>query len=118
MDYPGNYISHGNLGANYIALGQYEKAVEEMRAALQIKPNNTAAYANLIGAYCSLYRLEDAKVAWDQSQARKIDGGNLRQARYALAFLQHDDTAMKEQVEWAAGKPGTEDHAALCAIGY
>ena len=109
MDYPGNYISHGNLGANYIALGQYEKAVEEMRAVLQIKPNNTAAYANLIGAYCSLYRLEDAKVAWDQSQARKIDGGNLRQARYALAFLQHDDTAMKEQVEWAAGKPGTED---------
>jgi Flp pilus assembly protein TadD len=109
LDYPGDYIAHGNLGVNYIALGQYEKTVEEMRAVLQIKSNNMAAYANLIGAYCSLYRLEDAKGAWEQSQARKVDGGNLRQARYALAFLQHDETAMKEQVDWATGKAEAED---------
>src|SRR5271155_3898180 len=109
MDYPGDYIPHGNLGVNYIILGQYEKGVEEMRAALQIKPNSAAAYANLIGAYCSLYRLEDAKSAWDQSQARKLDGPALRLARYALGFLQHDETAMKDQMDWAAGKPGAED---------
>jgi eukaryotic-like serine/threonine-protein kinase len=109
MDYPGDYIPHGNLGVNYIILGQYEKAVEEMRAALQIKPNSAAAYANLIGAYCSLNRLEDAKSAWDQSQARKLDGPALRLARYALGFLQHDETAMKDQMDWAAGKPGAED---------
>ncbi|MGA2812530.1 MAG: serine/threonine-protein kinase [Candidatus Acidiferrum sp.] len=108
-DYPGDYVPHGNLGVNYIILGQYEKAVEEMRASLQIKPNSAAAYANLIGAYCSLSRLDDAKNAWDQSQARKLDGAALRLARYALAFLQHDETAMKEQVDWAAGKPGAED---------
>jgi eukaryotic-like serine/threonine-protein kinase len=109
MDYPGDYVAHGNLGADYISLGQYEKAVEEMRAVLHIEPNNTGAYANLIGAYYSLLRLEDAKAAWDQSQARKLDGAPLRLARYALAFLQHDNTAMKEQQDWAAGKPGAED---------
>jgi serine/threonine protein kinase/Flp pilus assembly protein TadD len=109
LDYPGDYIPHGNLGVNYIILGQYEKAVEEMRASLQIKPNSAGVYANLIGAYCALYRLEDAKSAWEQSQGRKLDGGGLRLARYTLGFLQHDDTAMKEQFDWAAGKPGTED---------
>src|SRR5277367_356356 len=109
MDYPGNYIPHGNLGANYISLGQYEKAVEEMRAVLHIEPNNMGAYANLIGAYYSLLRLEDAKRAWDQSQIRKLDGAPLRLARYALAFLQHDNTAMKEQLDWSVGKPGAED---------
>ena len=109
LDYPGDYIPHGNLGVNYIVLGQYEKAIEEMRASLQIKPNSAAAYSNLIGAYCSLNRVEDAKAAWEQAQARKLDGPTLRLARYALAFLQHDDTAMKEQVDWAAGKPGAED---------
>jgi serine/threonine protein kinase/Flp pilus assembly protein TadD len=109
MDYPGDYVGHGNLGADYITLGQYEKAVEEMRAVLHIEPANTGAYANLIGAYYSLYRLADAKTAWDQSQAHKLDGAPLRLARYALAFLQHDDTAMKEQMDWAAGKPGSED---------
>jgi eukaryotic-like serine/threonine-protein kinase len=109
MDYPGDYVPHGNLGSNYIVLGQYEKAVEEMHASLQIKPNSAAAYANLIGAYCSLSRLEDAKAAWDQSQARKLDGAMLRLARYALAFLEHDEKAMKEQLDWSAGKPGAED---------
>jgi eukaryotic-like serine/threonine-protein kinase len=109
MDYPGDYIAHGNLGADYLSLGQYEKAVEEMRAVLHIEPNNMGAYANLISAYCSLFRLEDAKTAWEQSQVRKLDGAPLRLARYALAFLQHDDTAMKEQVDWSAGKPGAED---------
>jgi serine/threonine protein kinase/tetratricopeptide (TPR) repeat protein len=109
LDYPGDYIPHGNLGVNYIILGQYEKAVEEMRASLRIKPNSAAAYANLIGAYCALNRLNDAKTAWDQSQTLKLDGAALRLARYALAFLEHDNTAMKEQVDWAAGKPGAED---------
>ncbi len=109
LDYPGDYVPHGNLGVNYITLGQYEKAVEEMRASLQIKPNSAAAYANLIGAYCALGRLEDAKSAWEQSQNRKLDGPTLRLARYELAFLLHDDTSMKEQLDWAAGKPGAED---------
>jgi tetratricopeptide (TPR) repeat protein len=109
MDYPNDYVAHGNLGADYLTLGQYEKAVEQMRAVLHIEPNNTGAYTNLIGAYCSLSRLEDAKTAWDQSQARKLDGAPLRLARYLLAFLQHDDTAMKDQVDWSAGKPGAED---------
>ena len=109
MDYPGDYVAHGNLGADYLTLGQYEKAVEEMRAVLHIEPNNTGAYTNLIGAYCSLSRLEDAKTAWDQSQARKLDGAPLRLARYLLAFLQHDDTAMKDQLDWSAGKAGAED---------
>ena len=109
QDYPGDYVPHGNLGVNYIVLGQYEKAVEEMRASLQIKPNSAAAYANLIGAYSSLNRLDDAKNSWDASQGRKLDGAPLRLARYALAFLQHDSTAMKDQLDWAAGKPGAED---------
>jgi eukaryotic-like serine/threonine-protein kinase len=109
LDYSGDYVPHGNLGVNYITLGQYEKAVEEMRASLQIKPNSAAAYANLIGAYCALGRLEDAKSAWEQSQNRKLDGPTLRLARYELAFLLHDDTSMKEQLDWAAGKPGAED---------
>ena len=109
LDYPGDYVPHGNLAVNYITLGQYEKAVEETRASLQIKPNSAAGYANLIGAYCALGRLEDAKSAWEQSQNRKLDGPTLRLARYELAFLLHDDTSMKEQLDWAAGKPGAED---------
>jgi len=109
LDYPGDYHPRGNLGVNYSTLGQYEKAVEETRASLKIRPDNAAAYANLIGGYCALLRLEDARAAWDKAQAQGLDGPVLRLARYELAFLQKDQTAMKEQFEWAVGKPGAED---------
>ena len=109
LDYPADYHPRGNLGVNYITLGQYEKAVDETRASLKIRPDNAAGYANLIGGYYALYRLEDAKAAWDKTQAQGLDGPNLRLARYDLAFLQHDDTAMKDQLAWATGKPGAED---------
>jgi eukaryotic-like serine/threonine-protein kinase len=109
LDYPGDYHPRGNLGVNYITLGQYEKAVDETNASLKIRPDNTAAYANLISGYFSLFRLDDAKAAWDKAQALNLDSPNLRLARYELAFLQKDDTAMKDQISWATGKPGAED---------
>jgi eukaryotic-like serine/threonine-protein kinase len=109
QDYSSDYVPHGNLGVNYLTLGQYEKSVEEMLVSLQITPNSVAGYSNLTGAYISLGKLDEAKAALDQSQSRKLDGPSLRLARYALAFLRNDAAGMKEQLDWASGKPGAED---------
>jgi tetratricopeptide (TPR) repeat protein len=109
QDYSSDYVPHGNLGLNYITLGQFEKSVEEMQASLQITPNSVAGYSNLTGAYLSMGKLDEAKAALDQSQARKLDGPSLRLARYALAFLRNDQAGMAQQAAWAAGKPGAED---------
>jgi serine/threonine protein kinase/tetratricopeptide (TPR) repeat protein len=109
LDYPGDFVAHGNLGHNYNVLGQYEKAIEEMRASLRIAPNNVGGYANLISAYLSLNRFEDVKTALEETQQRKLDGAGLRMARYALAFVQNDPAGMQEQLNWATGKPGIED---------
>jgi tetratricopeptide (TPR) repeat protein len=68
-----------------------------------------AGYSNLAGAYLSLGKLDEAKAALDQSQARKLDGPSLRLARYALAFSRNDAAGMQEQLTWATGKPGAED---------
>jgi eukaryotic-like serine/threonine-protein kinase len=38
--YANDYIPHGNLGANYATLGQYEKAVPEVREYIRLKPDN------------------------------------------------------------------------------
>jgi len=109
QDYSSDYVPHGNLGLNYITLGQYEKSVEEMKVSLQITPNSVAGYSNLTGAYLSMGKLDEAKAALDQSETRKLDGPSLRLARYALAFLKKDDAGMAQQAAWAAGKPGAED---------
>ena len=109
LDYPGDYVAHGNLGHNYNVLGQYEKAIEELHASLRIVPNSAAGYSNLIQAYLSLNRFEDVKTALDETQQRKLDGPTLRLGRYFLGFVQNDPAALQEQVNWSAGKPGAED---------
>ena len=109
LDYPGDYVAHGNLAHNYIVLGQYEKAIEEARASIRITPNSAAGYTVLIGSFLSLNRFEDAKTALEESEKRKLDGPTLRLGRYFLAFLQNNAAGMQEQLNWAAGKPGAED---------
>jgi len=109
LDYPGDYVAHGNLGHNYFVLGQYEKAIEEMRASLRITPNSVAAYSILIGAYLSLNRFEDAKNALAQTEERKLGGPTLHLAGYFVAFLQNDPAGMLEHLNWSSGKPGAED---------
>ena len=39
QSYPRDSVPHGNLGANYAALGQYEKAVAETQAAIELEPD-------------------------------------------------------------------------------
>jgi serine/threonine protein kinase/tetratricopeptide (TPR) repeat protein len=108
-EYPGDYVPHGNLGLNYITIGQYEKAIEETLASLRIAPNSMGSYSNLIGSYLSLNRLEDAKAGLVQAQLRKLEGPTLRLAAYAIAFLENDAPTMQQQLTWATGKPGAED---------
>ena len=108
LDYPGDYVAHGNLAYNNIVLGQYEKAIEEAKASIRITPNSAAGYTVLVGSLLALNRFQDAKDELEQSAERKLDGPTLRLARYALAFLQNDSQGMQEQLNWAIGKPGAE----------
>jgi eukaryotic-like serine/threonine-protein kinase len=109
QSYPRDAIPHINLGANGTALGQYEKAIAENQEGIRLDPNNVAAVGNLGQDYIALNRLDDAKTTFDQGQARKLDGGGLRQWMYYLAFLRGDLAQMQKQVAWGAGKPGAED---------
>jgi serine/threonine protein kinase/Flp pilus assembly protein TadD len=109
QSYPRDAIPHINLGANATALGQYEKAVAENQEGVRLDANNVAAVGNLGQDYLALNRVDDAKATFDQGQARKLDGGGLRQWMYYLAFLRGDLAQMQLQVTWGAGKPGAED---------
>jgi len=100
---------HINLGANAFSFGQIEKAIKETQLALNLDPNNIAAYGNLMEGFLALNRLDNAKATLDKAQAQKLDGGYLRLMTYYLAFLRGDSTQMNQQVAWSAGKPGDED---------
>jgi len=106
--YPDDYIPYANVALNEIALGEYEKAAESSRQALRLAPESGAAYANLMGAYVALGRLDEAKATYTQALPKIQDVEYLRETRYCLAFLQGDETEMRQQLDWARGKPGAE----------
>jgi eukaryotic-like serine/threonine-protein kinase len=108
-DYPRDFSPHGSLGANYVFMGQYEKALAEWQDALRLGPDVVAMYENLGIIYLALNRLDDANATFDQALAHKLDSGQLRWMMYYLAFLRGDSAQMEEQLTWGAGKPGDED---------
>ncbi len=108
-NYPRDYVPHNNLGVNYSIMGQYDKALLEAEQTLRLAPEDVIANTNMGESYLTLNRLSDAKATFNQALARNLDGGGLRQGIYFLDFLQGDSAQMRQQVEWASGKPGEED---------
>jgi eukaryotic-like serine/threonine-protein kinase len=106
--YPDDYVPYANMALNQIALGQYEKAAESSRQALRLAPESGAAYSNLMGTYVSLDRLDEAKATYEQALPKTPDVEYLRETRYYLAFLQDNEAAMQQQLDWARGKPVPE----------
>src|SRR6202035_1545931 len=107
--YPRDYAPHINLGGIYMILGQYEKAAAETREALRVEPDNAIAYDNLGGIYLSLNRFDEARAITEEALGRNLEDIALHVTLYALAFFEGNAAAMKEQEDWAIGKPSAED---------
>jgi tetratricopeptide (TPR) repeat protein len=90
-------------------LGQYEKAATETRESLRLEPNQAVGYANLGEIYLALNRFDEARTTTEEAQGRKLEAIPLHLNLYALAFFQGNAAAMKQQADWAIGKPGAED---------
>jgi tetratricopeptide (TPR) repeat protein len=107
--YPRDELPYSELGFVSGALGNWEKALEELRAPLRLEPNNVASYRNLAIAYMNLNRLDEAEALYKQAEERKLEGESLLQYRYLLAFLKGDAAQMAQLVSAAMGKPRAED---------
>jgi tetratricopeptide (TPR) repeat protein len=107
--YPRDDLPYIVLGDISGRLGNWEKALEEYRAALRLDPNIVVNYANLGQTYMALSRLEEAEAVYKQAEERKLEGEFLLQSHYWLAFLKGDVAQMAQLVSAAMGKPGAED---------
>jgi eukaryotic-like serine/threonine-protein kinase len=107
--YPRDPLPPGSVGAIYIGLGQYEKALEATRKALQLDRGSAANYASTVGCFVLLNRLEDARACAQEAETKNLDSTWLRINQYMVAFLKNDAGGMARQVEWATGKAGVED---------
>lgn len=97
------------LGDAYMQAGQWEPALSATQESLRLQTTDAGAYGNLAQIYMALNRLDDAKGALDQAQRQNLDSVQLRLMSYYLAFLRGDTRGMRAQVDWATGKPQSED---------
>ena len=73
------------------------------------RPTDVDGYANLGQIYLALNRFDEARAITEEAQRHKLEDIALHLNLYALAFFQGNTAAMKQQMDWAIGKPGAED---------
>jgi eukaryotic-like serine/threonine-protein kinase len=107
--YPRDDAARGELGAEYMFLGQWERALSETQESIRLEPNDVVTQSNLVQIFLVLNRLDEAQARLQQVQARNLDYGPLHLMKYYLAFLRDDSKEMNRHMEWAVGKPLIED---------
>jgi tRNA A-37 threonylcarbamoyl transferase component Bud32/tetratricopeptide (TPR) repeat protein len=107
--YPRDDLPYRALGGISAGLGNWEKALEEWRAALRLDPSDVWNYACVGVGYTALNRLDEAEAVYKQAEERKLENEGLLADRYGVAFLKGDAAQMAQLLSAAMGKPGAED---------
>ena len=108
--YPRDSAPHNNLAVKYSELGLFEKGLEEAREAIRLNPNSASGHSILATCFVGLNRFDEAKDVIHRAISQKLENLRMHQNLYRMAFVQGDAAAMKQEIDWAAGKP--EEYAA------
>ena len=85
--YQRDWMPRSELGNIYFELGQYDKALVELREALSLQPESGLIYPGVVYAYLSLYRLDEARATVEEAKAKRADSPAFYFSLYLLAFL-------------------------------
>ncbi len=108
QEYPNEVAPHVNLALNYEVMGDFDKAAEESRIAMEVAPSSVTGYANLIDAYLSLGRVDEALAIYQKAKQQGLDNEYLRELRFSIAFLQNNETEMQHELQSAGDLAGAE----------
>jgi tetratricopeptide (TPR) repeat protein len=103
--YPRDSYPANDLSIIYSLTGDYQKALEEAQESIRRSGKDAANYTNLARAFLRLNRLEETKVTIQQALAQKYDALSCHTMLYTVGFLEGNQDAMRQQIEWAREKP-------------
>lgn len=107
--YPRDANMANNTANLYIVLGQYEKALHDIKIALAVE-HSSIEYGNYTQACFGLGLVDDAAAMIEQGFARGFDAFYHHADAYLVAFLRGDRAAMQKHVDAVAGREGEEDY--------
>ena len=100
-----DYYAATSLGNRYRSMGQIEKAIEEYKEAIRLNPKYPVAYSNIARGFLLLNRLDEAQSACRKALELSPDFPNPHDVLFQIAFIQGESAAMKQQLDWFAGRP-------------
>jgi len=103
--YPQDWIPLNSLALRHTVVGPFERAAEEANEAIRLNPNSALPRSNLGYAFIGLNRFDEAKNVFQQSLAQKLETTNIHSGLFYVAAIGSDSAAMKQQVDWATGRP-------------
>jgi len=108
--YPRDVIPTVLLSAIYGGVGDFDKALSASQTALKLDPGSGIVYANLVGNYMNVNRLDEARTTAHEARAHNLDNPSIHSFLYTIDFLQHDVAGMEREAATLMGKPGFEDN--------
>jgi DNA-binding winged helix-turn-helix (wHTH) protein/predicted Zn-dependent protease len=106
--YPRDPQPHIGLSLYYRATGQYEKAADQGRAAIEADPDFSIAYYDLAASLVDLKRPDEAENTLRRAAGRGLEIDEYAMLDYDVAFLRGDQAAMTRALQLARERSGTE----------
>ena len=84
---PDNVMVRYSLGREYLKVKRYDEAERELREALRLKPDYSAAYRELGKSLVGMDRLDEAREIYTQGAQVASEKGDLQTQREIEVFL-------------------------------
>jgi serine/threonine protein kinase/tetratricopeptide (TPR) repeat protein len=118
--YPRDAVPHINLSGMYQQIGEPEKALQEGLKGVRLNPDSIFAYSNVAESYLELNRLEEVKDTYQKARAHGIIEFLIRYDLYKVAFLEGNQSEMKNEIDPLLASPakylGLASEAELAAF--
>jgi eukaryotic-like serine/threonine-protein kinase len=106
--YPREVTPYVNLSVTQLQLGQFDKALENAKAAIKADPNESRGYLNSASAYLGLNRVEEAKAVVNEGLRLHPEFTGLHDMLAAIALAQGDLAAMEREEALGKTQPDLE----------
>lgn len=103
--YPLDVAPIHDLAAQYLSIGQPQRALDLARQAIQLEPTDDNHYELLAEAYLRLGDFANVKKMCEDPGHGNMTLMRFHLACYEAAFGQNDEVAMNRQLQWAQGNP-------------